>query len=152
MEKCDQQRLESLEEKKAAHTSCKHCVKRICKLYSKGRPAGKRTWCELPRDLLDYCWRDKYKDPAPKTLDELRQWLRFAWKNDTLWELVNSIPHHLENVRKNWGRHSGYWLLTLQLFNVKWIMNNILSFTKGIFDNQWTFSEEKTGMNFWNTL
>ena len=28
-----------------------------------------------------------YKDPAPKTLDELRQWLRFAWKNvpsDTL--------------------------------------------------------------------
>ena len=152
MEKCDQQRLESLEEKKAAHTSCKHCVKRICKLYSKGRPAGKRTWCEPPRDLLDYCWRDKYKDPAPKTLDELRQWLRFAWKNDTLWELVTSIPHHLENVRKNWGRHSGYWLLTLQLFNVKWIMNNILGFTKGIFDNQWTFSEEKTGMNFWNTL
>ena len=34
-----------------------------------------------------------YKDPAPKTLDELRQWLRFAWKNvalDTLWELVHS--------------------------------------------------------------
>ena len=22
-----------------------------------------------------------YKDPAPKTLDELRQWLRFTWKN-----------------------------------------------------------------------
>ena len=43
-----------------------------------------------------------YKDPAPKTLNELRQWLRFAWKNvtlDTLWELVHSIPHCLENVR-----------------------------------------------------
>ena len=52
-----------------------------------------------------------YKDPAPKTLDELRQWLRFAWKNvtlDTLWELVHSIPHRLENVRKHTGRHSGY--------------------------------------------
>ena len=40
-----------------------------------------------------------YKDPAPKTLDELRQCLkRFAWKNvpsDTFWELIHSIPHHL---------------------------------------------------------
>ena len=53
----------------------------------------------------------KYKDSGPKTLDELRQWLRFAWKNvtlDTLWELVHSIPHRLENVRKHTGRHSGY--------------------------------------------
>ena len=39
----------------------------------------------------------KYKDPAPKTLDELR----FAWKSDTLWELAHSIPHNSENVRKN---------------------------------------------------
>ena len=52
-----------------------------------------------------------YKDPAPKTLDELREWLRFAWKNvslDTLWELVHSIPHNLENVRKHKERHFGY--------------------------------------------
>ena len=52
-----------------------------------------------------------YKAPAPKTLDELRQLLRFAWKNvtlDTLWELVHSIPHRLENVRKHTRRHSGY--------------------------------------------
>ena len=51
------------------------------------------------------------KDPAPKTLDELTQWLRFAWKNVTLdkpWELVHSIPHRLENVRKHTGRHTGY--------------------------------------------
>ena len=43
-----------------------------------------------------------YKDPAPKTLDELRQRLRFAWKNvnlDTLSELIHSIPHSLKNVR-----------------------------------------------------
>ena len=31
-------------------------------------------------------------------------------------------------------------------------MNNILCFIKGIFNNQWTFSDEETGMNFWNTL
>ena len=50
-----------------------------------------------------------YKNSAPKTLDELRQRLRFACKNlniDTLWELVHSIPHCLENVRKHNGRYS----------------------------------------------
>ena len=26
---------------------------------------------------------------------------------DTLWELVNSVPHHLKNVRKHKERHSG---------------------------------------------
>ena len=64
---------------------------------------------------LDTIWsfvdERKYKDPGPKTLDELRQWLRFAWKNvtlDTLWELVHSIPHRLENVRKHTRRHYGY--------------------------------------------
>ena len=49
-----------------------------------------------------------YKDSAPKTLDER---LRFACKNlnipvDTLWELAHSIPHRLENVRKDNGRYS----------------------------------------------
>ena len=33
--------LESLEEEKAVHTSCKHGVRRICQLYTKGGPAGK---------------------------------------------------------------------------------------------------------------
>ena len=27
---------------------------------------------------------------------------------DTPWELVHSIPHHSENVRKHKGRHSGF--------------------------------------------
>ena len=52
-----------------------------------------------------------YKDPAPKPLDELRQRLHFAWRNvplETLWELIDSLSHHLENVRKHKGRHFGY--------------------------------------------
>ena len=87
------------------------CVRRICKLYTKGGPAGKLTWFDPPKDHLDYRRRDRYKDQAPKTLDELRQWLRFAWKNvtlDTLWELVHAIPHRLENIRKHTRRHSGF--------------------------------------------
>ena len=97
-----QKKLENLEEQKAVHTSCKHGVRRICKLYTKRGPAGKLTWCEPLETIWIIVDETTYKDPAPKTLDELRQWLRFAWKNvtlDTLWELVHSIPHCLENVR-----------------------------------------------------
>ena len=36
-----QKKLESLEEKKSVHTSCKHGVGRICQLYTKGGTAGK---------------------------------------------------------------------------------------------------------------
>ena len=43
MEIYDQQRLESLEEKKAVHTLYRHGVRRICKLYTKRRPFGKLT-------------------------------------------------------------------------------------------------------------
>ena len=106
-----QKKLESLEEKKVVHTSCKHGVRRICQLYTKGGPAGKLMWCEPLETIWIIVDETTYKDPAPKTLDELRQWLRFAWKNvtlDTPWELVHSIPHRLENVRKHTGRHSGY--------------------------------------------
>ena len=35
-----QKQLESLEEKKVVHTSCKHGVRRICQLYTKGGPAN----------------------------------------------------------------------------------------------------------------
>ena len=58
-----QKKLESLEEKKAVHTSCKHGVRRIYQLYTKGGPVA--IWI-----IID---KTTYKDPAPKTLDELRQ-------------------------------------------------------------------------------
>ena len=46
-------------------------VRRICKLYAKGGPAGKLTSCEPPRDHLDYRRRDNIQGPAPQKLDEL---------------------------------------------------------------------------------
>ena len=94
-----QKKLESLEEKKAVHTSCKHGVRKICQLYTKGGPAGKLTPLETTWILVD---ETTYKDPAAKTLDELRQRLRFAWKNvtlDTLWEFTAwKMP---ENIQEN---------------------------------------------------
>lgn len=81
-----------------------------------------QTWCQksLPNFIPDLnpvenIWsiidETAYKDPASKTLDELRRRLRFARENvtlDTLKELAHSMPRHLENVRKNKGGHSGY--------------------------------------------
>ena len=73
-----QKKLESLEEKKAVHTSCKHGVRRICQLYTKGGPAGKLTSCEPPRDHLGYRRRDNIQRSNPqntgraKTLTTLR--------------------------------------------------------------------------------
>ena len=58
-----QKKLESLEEKKAVHTSCKHGVRRICQLYTKGGPVAISI-------IID---KTTYKDPVPKTLDKLRQ-------------------------------------------------------------------------------
>ena len=70
MEKCDQQRLESLEEKTAADTSCRR--KGFANFTAKeDRPANASDI-----NLLETIWIivdvTKYKDPAPKTLDELR--------------------------------------------------------------------------------
>ena len=61
-----QKKLESLEEKKAVHTSCKHGVRGICQLYTKGGPAGKLMWCEPPRDHLDYRKRDNIQRSSPQ--------------------------------------------------------------------------------------
>ena len=61
-----------------------------------------------------------YRDPAPKTLVELKQLIRFAWKyvtSDTLWELVHSMPLRLENVRKHNGRHSCYQYFSYSTLN-----------------------------------
>ena len=63
-----QQYVESLEQKKAVRPSCKHGVRRICQLYTKGGAAGKLTWCERPRDHLDYRRRDTIQRSSPKNI------------------------------------------------------------------------------------
>ena len=66
-------KLEILEEKKAVHTSCKRGVRGNAKFIPKeDQPAN---LCDV--NHLDTIWIiadvTTYKDPAPKTLDELRQ-------------------------------------------------------------------------------
>lgn len=42
-----------------------------------------------------------------------------------------------ENIKED------IWVLIFQLFNVKWIMNNMLSFTEGIIINKWNYKKNE---------
>ena len=123
--------------KRKRRRTCRHGARRIWKLYSKRRPAGKLTWCEPPRDHLDYLWRGNIQRSSPENTGRAKN--------------VTTLRQEKCTLRHAFGAHT-FWLLILQLFKVKWIINNILSFTKGTFNNQWNFTEEKIGANFWNTL
>ena len=41
-------------------------IRRICKLYTKGRSAGKLTWCEPSSNHLDYRWWDNIQRSSPQ--------------------------------------------------------------------------------------
>ena len=48
---------------------------------------------------------------SPQNIGRAKSVTTLPWKNvtlDTLWVLVHSVPHRLENVRKHTGKHSGY--------------------------------------------
>ena len=53
-------------EKGGAHFMQVYGVRRICQFYTKGGPAGKLTWCEPPRDHLDYRRRDNIQRSSPQ--------------------------------------------------------------------------------------
>ena len=52
--------------KRKRRRTCRHGVRRIWKLYSKGRPASKLTWCEPSGDHLDYRWPENIQRTNPK--------------------------------------------------------------------------------------
>ena len=60
-----QKKLKALKRKRRCtlHASM---VRRICQLYTKGGPAGKPTWCERPRNHLDYHRRDNTQRSSPQ--------------------------------------------------------------------------------------
>ena len=57
-----QKKLESLEEKKAVHPSCKQVSEGFA---NQGGPAGKLTWCEPLETIWIIVDETTYKDPAP---------------------------------------------------------------------------------------
>ena len=66
-------KLESLEEKKAVHTSCKHVSEGFANFIPKeDQPANSPDVSPL-ETIWIIVDETTYKDPAPKTLEELRQ-------------------------------------------------------------------------------
>ena len=52
--------------KRKRRRTCRHGVRRICKPYSKGRPASKFTWCEPSGDHLAYRCRENIQRTSPQ--------------------------------------------------------------------------------------
>ena len=82
--------------KRKRRRTCRQGVRRIWKLYSKGRPAGKLTWCEPPRDHLDCRWQENIQRSSPQITGRAKAVTTPCL--DTLWVLVHSITHHIENM------------------------------------------------------
>ena len=90
-----------------------------------------QAWCKknLPNFIEKTCWPPNspdispvenlwsimdevvYKDPTPKTMKDLKRWLKQAWKKiplSTLQDLSHFMPQRLRNVITNKGGHAGY--------------------------------------------
>ena len=133
--------------------TCRHGVRRIWKLYSKGRPASKLRWCEPSGDHLDYRWPENIRRTNPKITGRAKAVTTLRLEKCVCRHTLGARTFYTSPLRKcQKTQRRTFWLAIFRLFNVKWIMNNILSFTKGIFNNQWNLSEEKIGTNIWNTL
>ena len=105
-----QKKLESLEEEKVVHTSCRHGVRRICQLYTKGGPSDKLMWCEPPRDHLDYCRRDNIQRSSPKNTGRAKTVTMLRLEEFDFGHALGDRTFYtsLVNVRKHKRRHSGY--------------------------------------------
>ena len=149
----DQQRLDSLALKRKRRRTCRHDVRRIWKLYSKGRPASKLTWCEPSGDHLDYRFRVNIQRTGPQITQGAKAVTMLRLEKCVLRHTLGARTFYTSPLRKcQKTQRKTFWLAIFRLFNVKWIMNNILIFANGIFNNQWNLSKEKIGTKFWNTL
>ena len=106
--------LESLEEKKAVHTSCKHGVRRICQLYTKGGPAGKLMWCEPPRDHLDYRRRVNIQRSSPQNTERAKTVTTLRLEECDLGHAVGARTFYTSPLRKCQKTYrKTFWLLIL---------------------------------------
>ena len=105
-----QKKLESLEEKKAVHTSCRHRVRRICQLYIKGGPAGELTWYEPPRDHLNYRRRDNIQRCSPLNNGKAKTVTTLRLEECDFGHLLGARTFYTSPLRKclkHTRRHSG---------------------------------------------
>ena len=122
--------------KRKKRRTCRYGVRRIWKLYSKGRPASKLTWCEPSGDHLDYRWRENIQRTSPQITGRAKAVTMLRLEKCVFRHTLGARTFYTSPLRKcQKTQRRTFWLAIFRLFNVKWIMNNILSFTKGILNN-----------------
>ena len=110
-------KLQSLEEKKAVHTSCKHGVRRICQLYTKGGLAGKLTRREPPRDHLDYRRRDNIQRSSPQNTGRAKTVTTLRLEECDFGHALGARTFYTSPLRKCQKTYrKTFWLL---IFNVQ---------------------------------
>ena len=99
--------------------------KEFCKLCTKGRPAGKLTWCQHSRDLLDYCWWGSIQRSSPqntgraKTATTLRlEKCAFRHALGTRTFYTSPLKKMSESIKEDILFTKIFWLV-----NAKWIKN-----------------------------
>ena len=117
-----QKKLESLEEKKAVHTSCKHGVRRIFQPYSKGGPAGNS--CDV--QPLESIWiiADEtalnIQGSSPKNKGRATTVTTLPLEECDFGNALGARTLYTSPVRKCQKTYrKTFWLLIFQLFNVK---------------------------------
>ena len=86
------------------------CVRRICKLYTKGGSGGKLTSCEPPRDQLHYRRRDNIQRSSPQNTGRAKTVTTLRLEECDFGQALGARTCHtspLRNVRKHTRRHSG---------------------------------------------
>ena len=117
--------VESLEEKKATHMQT-WCQKDL-KLDSKGRPSSKLTWCEPSGDHLDYRWRENIQRTSPQITGRAKAVTMLRLKKCVFRHTLGARTFYTSPLRKSKKtQRKTFWLAIFRVFNVKWIMNNIL--------------------------
>ena len=135
--------------KRKRRRTCRHGVRRIWKLYSKGRPASKLTWCEPSGDHLDYRWRENIQRTSPQITGRAKAVTMLRLEKCVFRHTLGARTFYTSPLRKcQKTQRKTFWLAIFRLLNIKWIMKNILSFTKGIFNNLRNLGEKKSERTF----
>ena len=96
------------------HPSCKHGVRRICQLYTTGRPARKLTWCERPRDHLDYRRRDTIQGSSPQNTERAKTVTTPRLEEYDFGHALGTLTFYTSPLRKcRKTNRKTFWLLIL---------------------------------------
>ena len=96
---------------------------RIWRLYCKGRPASKLTWCEPSGDHLDDLWRENIQRTSPQITGRAKAMTMLRLEKCIFRHTLGARTFYTSPLRKyQKTQRETFWLAIFRLFNVKWII------------------------------